>query len=123
MLIKTRNGLWANLALVATISPRSDGGSNAWYGGGADDYHIFEESADELAALLNGSGSGMVELPRTDGNPILIASDAIASCAPYSPAVGGGEGTWIMLKGDAGVEYSIALPYAETKRRLGLGSA
>lgn len=60
MIIKTRSGWWLNTDKIAAIQPLTmagwdECGCRVWFSGVEHpaDYHNFDETADELAAIIN----------------------------------------------------------------------
>lgn len=127
MLVKTSRGWWLNSSpgAVVAISPRGDQGSNAWFGGGEDNYHIFDETPDELAALLNGAATQaprMVELTIADGRPWGVDPGSVAhwiettnTRLPDDSLVAT---CYVTMKGEVGDCYRVLGSYAEIKAAL-----
>ena len=114
MFVRTRDGRWIN-ETGSVILPDSNGG--CWFEAMSPTDH-FDETADELAALLNGAAQPepqprMVELTRDNGKPWAICPADVASVIEADTGH-----CYVTAKGDANECYRVIGTYAETKRLL-----
>jgi hypothetical protein len=120
MLVRTVDGHWVNPARVAFVTPATYG-SKACFSGIADneihtDYTCCSETADALAALLNGAAQPaprMVELTRDNGRLWSICPVDVANVMESDP-----EHCYVTARGDANECYRVRGDYQDIKRLL-----
>ena len=81
--------------------------------------YVMEEIRDRMDLMLKFQ---LVELPRVGGDVVSIAPEAVGSMYARRSFPNDPEGTWITMRGGRNDEFFIALPYEETKKRLGMVS-